>query len=411
MGQLENKIEEEKTKLKLEAMKNTKRNMVSGDTEQKALESQGKIFIPGQCLPEEIQKLKTADKLCIVGFAPSWTDTPWDDESYNIWGINELYLQMKMKYGKECRFTHWWEIHNIFSPSKNSPPHHKWLSECKVPVFMQKVYEQVPTSVPIPKDFIVDFFNQNFIINKIGASFTDYSNQIAVMIACAIAMGYKEIHVYGVDMAQASEYSWQRASCQFFIGYAAGLGIKVLIPLNSELCKYPAFYGFNTDNYARMSTKARINQIKEAIKQLNLQSLAEEFERSEQKRLYGENNKIHEMNLQRMDDELLRLDILHNKNVEMETFLKSAPNTNKDFNRKIEDVLLKFAEQNKKTQETIKQIEENKIKTLKEKKILDQQNYMQETSFNSSKENLKLTMVGYQGIIGECKRLLDNNIV
>jgi hypothetical protein len=654
-------------------MKNAKRDMVRPEDEERAIANQGKVFLPGSCVPEEIQKLKIADKVAIVGFAPSWTSTPWDDETFDIWGINELYMQMIAKYGKECRYTHWWEIHNPYSPSKNSPKHHAWMAKCKVPMFMNKRYEEFPTSVVIPKDNIIDFYNQNFVIGEVGSSYSDYSNQISVMLALAIMMDYKEIHVYGVDMAQASEYcvspdtrilmqdltykkagelnqgdkiiafeenfdsrnddgkqkyrryklaeiennkiikrpcyrltmsngdelicsqehqwlisggnckehkkqiwqttenikendiiikpldtwetldtydagylaaafdgegyltitkrkiqdytrctlgftqkdnemldrvlnnncdlkfrdnmhsdgvchniytdggfpdilktlgsirpprllagfkeklalieniqfknkdksyvvkkeflgeldvvstktstgtfiaegyashnSWQRSACQFFLGYAAGIGKKVLIPANSELCKYPNFYGFNTDNYARMQVKARINVIKESMKQINAQSMYEEYMRSSQRKTYAEQVHDLEVSLQRIDDELVKCDIVLNKNKELEAFLNDAPKESKEFNRKISNVLTSASKQNKTLEQQIADLEKNKKQFLDQKKQSEQQDFAWEIQYQDSKKNLQMNISGLQGIIGECKRLLDNNLV
>ena len=65
---------------------------------------------------------------------------------------------------------------------------------------------------------------------------------------------YGEVHVYGVDMAQndrspgaQGEYEWQRPSCEYFIAYLRGLGIKVYVPPQSDLCFTPYLYGFQGD--------------------------------------------------------------------------------------------------------------------------------------------------------------------
>jgi len=53
-----------------------------------------------------------------------------------------------------------------------------------------------------------------------------------------------EIIVYGVDMAVGTEYAHQRPSCEYFLGLAAGLGIKVTIPDEADPLKTRFMYGF-----------------------------------------------------------------------------------------------------------------------------------------------------------------------
>ena len=56
----------------------------------------------------------------------------------------------------------------------------------------------------------------------------------------------------GVDMmvagGQGSEYGWQRPSCEFFLGYAMGHGIKVTLPAESDLLKTAFPYGDHIGN-------------------------------------------------------------------------------------------------------------------------------------------------------------------
>jgi hypothetical protein len=53
-----------------------------------------------------------------------------------------------------------------------------------------------------------------------------------------------ELGLYGVDMATGSEYGPQRPSCEWMLGIAAGLGIKITIPPEADLLKSRFLYGF-----------------------------------------------------------------------------------------------------------------------------------------------------------------------
>lgn len=218
-------------------------------------------------------------KVCIMGFAPSWVDTPFNNPEYEIWTLNEAYKILASKNIPITRVSRWFEIHNPDSPSKKNPEHTSFLQKCPVPVYMQKHYDDIPLSVEYPRESIKDFFNENFIIdNGIGSEFTEFSNSISWMVALAIYEGYQEIWVTGVDMAQKDEYAWQRSSCNFFIGFAAGKGIRILIPQNSELCKFPQDYGWETDNQVRIKKKARKKEL-----QQRKQAIVIEIQKAQQK--------------------------------------------------------------------------------------------------------------------------------
>jgi hypothetical protein len=92
------------------------------------------------------------------------------------------------------------------------------------------------------------------------AQFGDYfTNSISFMLALAIDEGYHTIQVYGVDMAQESEYNFQRPSCEYFLGIAKGRGIEIFLPKTSDLLKVRWMYGYEDE--IQSSWDARVNEI------------------------------------------------------------------------------------------------------------------------------------------------------
>lgn len=197
--------------------------------------------------------MDTKKKVCIMGFAPSWVATPFDDPDFEIWTLNEAYKLLETR-PNSC-IDRWFEIHNPSSPSKNTKEHKEFLRTLTIPLYMQQKFDEFPTSVAYPRDAVKEMVNDSFIIDELGAPFSEFSNSITWMVLLAIYEGFQEIWVTGVDMAQTDEYAWQRSSCSFAIGFAAGAGIKVLIPKTSELCKFPKDYGWDTDNQSRIKLR------------------------------------------------------------------------------------------------------------------------------------------------------------
>lgn len=59
---------------------------------------------------------------------------------------------------------------------------------------------------------------------------TDYfSNTVDYALALAIFEGFKEIDLYGVNMANGTEYAYQKPGVDFWCGMAMGKGVKVRV--------------------------------------------------------------------------------------------------------------------------------------------------------------------------------------
>lgn len=168
----------------------------------------------------------------IVGFAPSTRNMAgYDKEDVDIWVLNEWYTCLP----KAKNITRWFELHQreTVLESTRSSNYIDMLKESNIPIYMVKKYDDIIQSIAYPLDEISMKLNTTY-----------FTNSISYMVAMAIVEGYEEIHLYGVDMAQDEEYSKERPSVEYFIGYAVARGIKVYIPAESDICKVPYLYGF-----------------------------------------------------------------------------------------------------------------------------------------------------------------------
>lgn len=201
-------------------------------------------------------------KVAIVGFADSKKDTPWQQSvnhggDMEIWGLNELYNHVP-----EAAFTRWFQLHQDFRVAKRDVNHMKWLQSrpAEFPVYMWQEHEDIPASRAYPLAAVIQRLKTRY-----------FTNSISYMTALAICEGFGTIHIYGVDMAQATEYAHQRPSCEYFIGLAKGLGIEVYIPPNADLCKTPYLYGVENDNEFRTRMQHRQKEIQEKFNQMRQQ--------------------------------------------------------------------------------------------------------------------------------------------
>jgi len=215
----------------------------------------------GKPLPDWIQVGRMFNrphkKVAIVGFADTRNEAPYQDPTWEIWGLNDLHASIP-------RYDRWFDIHsrdNIDEDVKNGrAPADKCglggLRALNVPIYMQDRYDDIPNSIKFPLQEIVDKFGNYF------------TNSISYMTALAIFEGYHEISIYGVDMAVGSEYVDQRPSCEYFIGIARGAGIKVYIPPASDLCKTRFMYAFEEVKQHQYTEKIQ-NMLKNMIARQN----------------------------------------------------------------------------------------------------------------------------------------------
>lgn len=183
------------------------------------------------------------DKVVIVGFTDHRSralEAPYNDGTWEKWGLNELYRYMPVD-----QFHRWFEIHGraYLEKEDDGKKHIEDLKKFKIPVYMQVRHPDIPASV---------FFPTDEIVNRLGKDY--FTCCPAWMIGMAILMGYKAIHMVGVDMAQETEYAEQRPCCEHWLGFAEGRGCDVKVPVESDLLHTMGRYGYQ-DSGSAMSRK------------------------------------------------------------------------------------------------------------------------------------------------------------
>jgi predicted transcriptional regulator YdeE len=228
---------------------------------------------------------RTRDCLAIVGFAPTTRHlTPWDDDSYEIWGLNEEYNFDWMK-----RFTRWFQIHPRWDFMRDNNINHRnhphwltnttgmcnrckgeggWLAEeggekkavacpdCQngtytppahrkdLIIYMQEHWDDIPNSVAFP-------LNEATALLPVGYPY--FTSSVSLMLILAYMMGFKRVELYGFEMGTTTEYHYQRANGEYIMGFLQGKGMEVVVPKNSSLLK-GELYG-----YKNMKTGFRQN--------------------------------------------------------------------------------------------------------------------------------------------------------
>jgi hypothetical protein len=203
-------------------------------------------------------------KIAIVGAAPSSRDlAPFEDETWEIWGCSPSNRGLP-------RITAWFEIHALADlRSKRwehwALPYVEWL-KAQPRVYMQELNDLVPNAVAFPRDEI----NAKFAAaGQSQALFL--TSSIAWQIALAMHLGAAEISIYGVDMAAASEYDYERPGCKYWIERARAAGISVYVPPQSDLDVAAPQYGFDDASPEAIWFKTRAMELQDRLDSLAAQ--------------------------------------------------------------------------------------------------------------------------------------------
>lgn len=209
------------------------------------------------------------DSVAIIGFTQHQLKAPWTNPEWAMWGLNDLHQFFEghspgiFASGR----VEWFQLHRDewgTFPGARDDNHTKWLAEQTIPIWMWEHREDIPSSLAYP---MRDIMRKAVLPHGKPMSEEAYfNNSISWMIALAILRGFKRIGIYGVDMALdgvhgESEYSWQRPSVEYFVGVARGMGIDVVMPMESEICKASYLYGYDNILPARRKFLDRLEQL------------------------------------------------------------------------------------------------------------------------------------------------------
>tara|TARA_Y100000310_G_scaffold184862_1_gene184978 strand:+ start:1121 stop:2005 length:885 start_codon:yes stop_codon:yes gene_type:complete len=143
------------------------------------------------------------------------------------WGLGRCFTFLD-------RMDRFFEVHTLNwirnrAGNRSFTEYMHWLQRTEVPVYHLHPLGPIQRPVEIPLDALIERF---------GSYFT---SSVAYMLATAIIEDYDRIYLYGVDMATEAEYGHQRAGCEYFIGWARGAGIEVIVPESSPILKAPLY--------------------------------------------------------------------------------------------------------------------------------------------------------------------------
>jgi len=161
-------------------------------------------------------------KIVIIGKAPGWKKAPSEGET---WGIHSLCLWRPVSMV--------WDMHRTDEiKTEEQADIIKYVNDNKVPYMTLKKHKDIPTSIEFP-------------LNEMPLIYSECS--VAYMVWYAVHKGATQIDMYGVCLGLEEEYRDQRPSVEYWVGYARGKGITVIIHGKSAICRgSQKLYGYNS---------------------------------------------------------------------------------------------------------------------------------------------------------------------
>ncbi len=181
-----------------------------------------------------ILEIKRRNKVAIIAADPSFSQAPFNDREWEVWGCNSLWNFCKDKHG-DFRADKWFEMHPM---SVQTPEELRAIHDCPIPIYHlgDATQEQAPHGTTYPLPEILEVFPYQY-----------FTCTFAYQIALALYQGFTTIGLFGVELdhGTARERMVEKACVEFWIGIALGSGVQVATPEGSRLAHQSNRYGYD----------------------------------------------------------------------------------------------------------------------------------------------------------------------
>lgn len=168
-------------------------------------------------------------KVAIIGANYRRDLAPWEEtaspESWCWWALNEI---------PQPRMDRHFELHPMEVQSARELA---WLAACTVPCYLLTPDPRVPSGIGYPLEWVLE---------RTGGR-RYFTCTFAFQIALALAEGFKEIGLWGVDLdlGTARERLVEKPCVEYWLGLAEGRGVNILLPSGSTLLSRDFQYGYD----------------------------------------------------------------------------------------------------------------------------------------------------------------------
>jgi len=208
-----------------------------------------------------IEQRKGKTTIVFIGTSPDTCGLiPWNEDGIDeIWALNDCHHLPFMQMEK---ITAWFQLHQPWRYRRPTPrygaEHWEWLQKKHdFPIYMQRVDEEVPSSVRFPlyeiaKEFLWSKDQNEWLLGR-GIGYQRKYFACSFSFMCGLAyLQWKQgkwgdkplrIEMYGCELAQKKEYIMQRPNTEFWVGMGIGLGVHFYVPKVTRILQ-GVFYAY-----------------------------------------------------------------------------------------------------------------------------------------------------------------------
>jgi len=171
-------------------------------------------------------------QVAIIGASPTRRYAPWADDNWTFLAINEI---------AQPRYDIHFELH----PRRvQSAQDLAWLAQCTAPCYVLDPGEWAEGEIPQPVRFPLEW------ILEVTGGRRYFTCTFAMQIAWALAEGYTEIGLWGIDLDLGThrERLVEKPCVEYWLGLAEGRGVKITLPRESTMLHRPYVYGLDYEN-------------------------------------------------------------------------------------------------------------------------------------------------------------------
>lgn len=183
--------------------------------------------------------------VALAGFASATREGVYKSKADEVWSLNMLHSSETMRHIFPLNITRLFEVHPRWMLQKqwySKGDHWGWLTRIKhhYPVYLIEEYPEIHNGIRYPLEGVCDRFLPRLWRGDEHLRY--FTSSMCYMIALAAYEGFERIEIYGFEMGSDTEYVYQKAGAEFWIGIASQYADVILSP-NSLLLK-SKLYGF-----------------------------------------------------------------------------------------------------------------------------------------------------------------------
>lgn len=184
--------------------------------------------------------------VALVGFASATREHVYKSKAEEIWSLNMLHSSLNMRRIFPLNVSRLFEIHPVWMLKKDwytiDNDHWGWLTRIKhhYPIYLIDEHPDIHNGVKYPLDQIVDKYLTRIWRGDERVRY--FTSSLCYMIALAIYEGFDRIEVYGFEMGSDTEYVYQKAGAEFWLGIASQYA-EIYLPPDGLLLQ-SKLYGF-----------------------------------------------------------------------------------------------------------------------------------------------------------------------